>query len=395
MTAFVNGIVHQKDSTYGEAGFPAAAEHLARSYRIDSTYYIAALWWFWARRNAGDRRGADSVLEILKPRWVAMSPAARALYDYNHALLHGTPEERYQQDVKLVEFAPASEYVYCLARDAVQAVRPREALDVLKTLDERYTWMRLMQPAPGFAVRAHVQLGDYEDAVALATRFQKDSPSDVTSAFPQIDALAALDRLDDAERLVKHFADGVGFPEQQVGNLILYAALHLAAAGRAEHARQLFKDALALFSREPVRAKQGAMLFGRGRSLYYLGEWDKARAAFDTLARMPVDVAQYDWRALIYLGALAARDGDMVEVSRIRGLLHVLSVNPADEKYFEARTLAWLGQPDRALRFLADAVSHGAQVWEVMDDGDAAPSIDPDFARLRGLPGFRRAVGFW
>jgi len=34
-------------------------------------------------------------------------------------------------------------------------------------------------------------------------------------------------------------------------------------------------------------------------------------------------------------------------------------------------------------------------VWEVMDDGDAAPSIDPDFARLRGLPGFRRAVGFW
>jgi len=37
----------------------------------------------------------------------------------------------------------------------------------------------------------------------------------------------------------------------------------------------------------------------------------------------------------------------------------------------------------------------GAHVWEVMDEGDAAPSMDPDFAGLRGSARFRKAVGFW
>ena len=396
MTAFVNGIVQQKDNAYGEAGFSSAAEHLARSFRLDSTYYIAALWWFWARHNVGDLAGADSVLGILDPHRSAMSPPERALYDYNVALMRGTPQQRYEQDGRLVEFSPASEFRYCLARDAVQAHHPREALDVLKTLDERnYSWMRFMRPAPGFAVRALVQLGDYRGAIVRAQQFQRESPGDITAAFPEIDALAALDRLDEAEPLVRRFANGVGFPEQQVGNLMLYAGLRLQAASRADHARELFEDALALFSREPSRAKHDVMLFGRGRSRYYLGQWAEARAAFDTLARMSSGTTLYDWRALIYLGSLAARRGDTVEVGRIRSLLQKLGVNPADEHYFDARTLALLGQPDLALRFLADGVRDGAQVWQIMEEGDAAPSMDPDFARLRGSPQFRKAVGVW
>jgi hypothetical protein len=70
-------------------------------------------------------------------------------------------------------------------------------------------------------------------------------------------------------------------------------------------------------------------------------------------------------------------------------------VNPADSQYFEARVAAARGQPDRALVFLADAVKNGAQVWQLMEEGGALPSMEPDFAELRGLPAFRKAVGFW
>jgi hypothetical protein len=60
-----------------------------------------------------------------------------------------------------------------------------------------------------------------------------------------------------------------------------------------------------------------------------------------------------------------------------------------------ARVAAARGQPDRALVFLADAVKNGAQVWQLMEEGGALPSMEPDFAELRGLPAFRKAVGFW
>ena len=97
----------------------------------------------------------------------------------------------------------------------------------------------------------------------------------------------------------------------------------------------------------------------------------------------------------MFLGSIAVRDGDSVEVNRIRVRLDSLHVNPAEAEYFEARVAALRGQRDWALRLLSKAVDHGAQVWQIMEEGDAAPSMDPDFTRLRGSPEFRKAVGVW
>jgi tetratricopeptide (TPR) repeat protein len=396
MTAFVSGIAEQKESTRGTIGFASAREHLEQAFRLDSTYYIAALWWFWSRYNTGDRLGADSVLRMLASRSRAMAPYERALYDYEDALMHGTPEERYRLDERLVSFAPASEFRYCLARDAVQAGHPGRALDVLESLDPRYSWMKLMQPAPGFRVRALVQLGEHKRAIAASAQNNKDSPNDLTSEFPAIDALSALDRVDEVEEVVKRATDRVGPLASNLPNLLLYAGLRLQAADRTERAERLFASALALYSDGPTTsAEHDPMVFGRGRSLYYLGKWEEAREAFEQLTNRPLGSAPYDWRALTFLGSLAARRKDSVEVERIRRLLGTPAVNPADLVYFEARIAAVRGDGDRAVRFLADAVKRGAHVWQVMDEGDAAPSMDPDFARLRGSREFRRAVGFW
>jgi len=396
MTAFVNGIVEQKESSRGALGFGSARDHLERAFRLDSTYYIAALWWFWARRNGGDRLGADSVLALVRPHEAAMSPYELALYRYNVAMLHGTPQQRYELDEQLVGFAPASEYRICLGRDAVQAGHPREALSVLESLDSTYSWMRLIPPAPGFRVRALVQLGKYERAIAAARQNSARAPDDLTSTFPEIDALVALGRLDEAEEVVKRSADRGGSFVSGLPNLMLYAGLRLQAASRAESAHRLFSRALAFYTREPTNAEaRDPMLFGKGRSLYYLGQWDDARAAFVQLTSAPLGTTPYDWRALIFLGSLAARRSDEAEVERIRGVLNGPTVNRAEAQYFEARVAAIRGQSERSLEFLAEAVRLGAHVWEVMDEGDAAPSMDPDFAGLRGSARFRKAVGFW
>jgi tetratricopeptide (TPR) repeat protein len=321
-----------------------------------------------------------------------MPPYERTLYRYEVALMHGTPEERFRLDSALVRFAPASEFLYCLGRDAIQAGHPSDALHVLESLDATYAWMKFMAPDPGFRVRALVQLARYERAIAAARQTHTTSPRDLTSIFPEIDALAALGRIDEIEGAVAQAVTRTDSLDPRLPNLMLYAGLRLEAAGRSQAARQLFARALNLYTQRPVSDQ---MVFGRGRSLYYLDRWDEARNAFAQLVQPSSVTTPYDFRAAMFLGSIAARQGDTSEVERMRERLHGLSVNPADSQYFEARVAAARGQPDRALVFLADAVKNGAQVWQLMEEGGALPSMEPDFAKLRGLPAFRKAVGFW
>jgi hypothetical protein len=66
-----------------------------------------------------------------------------------------------------------------------------------------------------------------------------------------------------------------------------------------------------------------------------------------------------------------------------------------DTEYFEAQVAALLGQRDRALTWLGTAMELGAKAWDVVNEGDATPSMDPDFAVLRGLTKFQRVVALW
>jgi tetratricopeptide (TPR) repeat protein len=314
MVAFVNGNTRKVNDS-DASGFDSARAHLANAFRLDSTYATAALWWFWSRHNAGDRRGADSVLALLAPRTNGMTPYERTLYRYEVALMHGTPEERFRLDSALVRFAPASEFLYCLGRDAIQAGHPSDALHVLESLDATYAWMKFMAPDPGFRVRALVQLARYERAIAAARQTHTTSPRDLTSIFPEIDALAALGRIDEIEGAVAQAVTRTDSLDPRLPNLMLYAGLRLEAAGRSQAARQLFARALNLYTQRPVSDQ---MVFGRGRSLYYLDRWDEARNAFAQLVQPSSVTTPYDFRAAMFLGSIAARQGDTSEVERIR-----------------------------------------------------------------------------
>ncbi len=396
MTNFVSAITEPGESSQRPRLFTVARGHLERAFRLDSTYFVAALWLFWSRYNAGDQSGADSVVTALKPRRASMSPYERVLYDYNDALMHKAPQQRYELDKKLLAYAPASEFNYCLARDALEANSPRDALDVLARLDSSYSWMRFMAPPPGFRVRALVQLGDYARALALSRQTHDRVRDDLSSAYPEMDALAALGRLDEIEQVVGRFHGRSTPNDPMSANVMLYAGLRLHFAGRADPARKLFERALRAYSRDPASGIAGdVILFGRGRSLYYLGRWAEARVAFEQLAGTVSNSSRNSRSALVFLGSLAARRGDSAEVSRIRGLLRDSSVNPAIAEYFEARVAAIAGDDDRALELLLQAVRDGAQADELVTQGDAAASMEPDFARLRRSPAFRTALGRW
>jgi DNA-binding SARP family transcriptional activator len=396
MTYFVSAVIDPAKRAGRPGLFTAASAHLEQAVRLDSTYYIAALWLFWSRYNAGDQSGADSVVNALKRRRASMSRYEGVLYDYNDRVMHGTPSERYELDKQLVHFAPASEFNFCLARDALEANHPRETLDVLARLDSSYSWMRFMPPPPGFRVRALVQLRRYKEAVEAARWVHDHSPNDLTSAYPEIDALAALGRVDEIEQVVKRYLGTNAANSPMSANLMLYAGLWLRLEGRVARAHALFERALDEYSNEQASGIASEVIrFGLARSLYYLERWGEAQTAFEQLVGPPSNSSPNSRRALVFLGSLAARRGDSPEVSRIRGLLQRSSVNPAILQYFEARVAAVLGDNESALKLLSDAVQKGAQAEELVTQGDAAASMDPDFAALRSSPAFRTALGRW
>lgn len=94
-------------------------------------------------------------------------------------------------------------------------------------------------------------------------------------------------------------------------------------------------------------------------------------------------------------GSLAERRRDSSEVSRLRRLLQNSRPNPALMRYLDARVAAVRGDNETARSLLSDAVSLGAQAEELVMDGDAAASMEPEFAVLRGSAMFRTAIGRW
>jgi tetratricopeptide (TPR) repeat protein len=176
---------------------------------------------------------------------------------------------------------------------------------------------------------------------------------------------------------------------------MLYAGLRLRLDSRVERAHALFERAFYAYSDKRASGiADDVILFGRARSLYYLERWGEARVAFEQLAGAPSN-SPNSLRALVFLGSLAARRGDSAEVSRIRGLLQRSSVNPAILQYFEARVAAVLGDNENALKLWSDAVQKGAHAEELVTQGGAAASMEPDFAALRYSAAFRTALGRW
>ena len=393
MTDFVSAIVEQiRGNTEGEVRlFNSARDHLTQAVQLDSTYSIAALWLFWSRYNVGDHAGADSVLNALKRRDAPMSQYERLLYRYNYALLHGTPEDRYQADIGLVRSAPTSEFRFCLIRDALESNHPDVALKELSSLDDGYSWMRFMPPPSGFRVRALVEQREYRRAVQAARTIHDNSPDDLTPAYAEIDALAALGRIDEIEPVVRRFQRPTGSGGQNSANLALYAGLRLQSAGRSDRAKILLRQALDTYkARIDNHNASDADRFGQAQSLYYLEQWDSARAAFERIAAAPIGRLRYDKRALLFLGALAQRRRDSNEVSRLRSLLDSAYTNPALLSYFDARVAAVRGDNRTALTSLTKAVSLGAQAEEMVTEGAPAPSIEADFAALGALSGVRQ-----
>ena len=256
---------------------------------------------------------------------------------------------------------------------AIVVNRPGEAVEALSHYDPYLEW-RIGEAHAywDYLTMALHMRQDYERelAEARAGRVMYPTRSDLMAA--EVRSLAALGRVGEVMELVR---EAPALP-QSPAFVMLAAGEELRAHGFPQASIEVFEMAF-----EELRAWQagevyaphdgpGAAVAGRShrldiaRALYGAEKFSEAQ----DLALTLVGEDREGLTALALVGATAARLGDREMAIEIDGRLAdvVLPGRPWDPLYLRARIAAVLGDPDEAMRLLAEAFSRGLRYWDTI-----------------------------
>jgi hypothetical protein len=166
------------------------------------------------------------------------------------------------------------------------------------------------------------------------------------------------------------------------------AANELRAHGHPAEARGVSEHFVAwLKARPPEEAHTKDRLEDLAEALFLAGGWEEARPIVDTLAtRYSQDTYELGLR-----GRLAAHRGDTREAERVSALLAALTTPYmlGRQSYARAQIAAILGQRERAVALLREAIAQGVFFFGTPGTlGDA----DPELESLRDYPPFQELL---
>jgi len=376
-----------------------------RAARLDSTFLTAAVWVAWAASNGAPTGCSvvDSVGRALAPHRDQLTLIDRLLLAATLAACRGDNEAASriieQQDPTLSHSPPHFQAVVALF--ARLAGRPREAVEILRKLDadRDLGWL----PDTGkvlyrrdLALSYHA-LGDYRSELRVARDLVRRDPNRLASINLENHALAALgrteevfDRLERAVRLppdplllysLASLTPGRALQVNTAGRVCYEVALELWAHGHAEAARSAAGRAVAWYHAQPLPDQdQPEYRYTLARSLELVGRYKEAQAVVERLATE--DPGNVDYEGV--RGVVAARQGNRAEAQRIDQALARLS-RPylfGVPTYYRAQIAAVLGDRDRAVNLLREAIAQGAVTgWDHRHSESA-------FVFLHGYPPF-------
>jgi tetratricopeptide (TPR) repeat protein len=398
--AFVAGQNAQWSGDWEEA-----AAQFRQAFRLDSTFLTAAVWVVMAGWGGGGPPGcavADSVGRTLQPHRDQLTLLDRLQLD---ATLAGCRGDYEMASRILSQPAPAlahsTQFQMLRAVNSRMAGRPGEAVDILRRLDPEHDlgWL----PDSGkalyrrdLAVPYHT-LGDYRSELRVARQLVRRDPNRLASLNLESHALAGLgktsdvlDRVERAWRLPPDPLMMYGLANLTVGRLALVntpgrlcyeVALEVQTHGHPEAARTAAERAVSWYRAQPSEQRsQPEYRYTLARALELLGQYGEADSLMQGL--VAAEPGNVDYQGV--LGVLAARRGDRAEAQRIDQALAGLSQPylTGFPTYYRAEIAAVLGNRERAVELLRDAIAHGA-----VDPWDHLHS-EPAFIALHGYPPF-------
>jgi tetratricopeptide (TPR) repeat protein/TolB-like protein len=365
--------------------FAGAAVHYRRAAALDSSFTGAQTAAAMALKFHGECGAVDSIARRLEPHEALLPPADRGQLDYATASCRGDPAGALAASRAVLAVEPRSlQFTVLLAVAAVEELRPREALEVLRRVDPERAGLK----GPPYDVymdwlaMTYHMLGDHRRELETARAAGR---AEAHMAVDEAVALAALGRTPEAERLAVGFLpDHYSGDELWSAEMAECVALELRAHGHPEAARRVLDRVIAWFRSGGAAAVSTGdsfpCIWHHFNAFYHAGRWDEARQSYERA--LAADTGSI--KAHAALGALAARRGDRVEVSRMEAWLRARP-GDAHATYDQARIAALLGDRERAVELLRHAFEQGL-------NGRMYVHIDPDFEALRDYPPYRELI---
>jgi tetratricopeptide (TPR) repeat protein len=386
---------------FNRGDFRAAIPDLVAGARLDSTFIGPLLYAAVAHSAIGEPAAADSLFRIADRSRTRLAPADRYLLDAWMAENRGDWAGALAAIREASRLAPGNMITLPVTWwNALRTNRPREAMRALARLDPERPPARDYPPYWDVLTRAHHQLGDHSAELAATDRGRRLHPNHRPLMFAEARALAARGRVADAGRQLAELLELAPDPLYLPGELTWALGRELRAHGHEAAALAVFERALAWYDARPAVERASPALRGRrAEALYDAGRWNEARQQFEALAAERrgdasrvgdlgtlgiSPIGDLDYRG--YLGALAARRGDRAAALTVDAALaawpapHLLGRHT----YWRARIAALLGERERAMGLLREALRQGRTYLVV--------HVEADFVALHGLPAFQELV---
>jgi tetratricopeptide (TPR) repeat protein len=381
--------------------FRAALPKLVAAVRVDSTFVGPLLYAAIAHAALGEPAEAESLLAVADRQRDRLAPAERHLLAAWQAESRGDWAGALRSSREALRLTPGVTVGRSVVWwNAVRVNRPREALAALTRVDPERPPMRHYPPYWEVQTLAHHQLGDYQAELAGAVRGRGLHPDHVPLRYAEARALGALGRVTEAERALDEALDLPPDPLHTHAEVTWALGREFRAHGHEAAAQAAFGRALAWYDARPTAERATTVQRGRrAEALYAAGRWDEARRSFEALAAerrgeasAAGDHGMYglaplgppDYRG--YLGVLAARRGNRGAARAADSALAAFRGSHLFGRptYWRARIAALLGERERAVALLREALQQGRTHVTVHAEGD--------FAALRELPAFQALI---
>ena len=388
-----------------DSDLSAASVHFKRALEIDPEFVFPSLLLASAINSQGKFAEAAAQLDIIEKKHTPLTPTMRLRVNWLRADIFGRLEELYSVSHSLMKLVPDSvEDALDLALAAGWTNRPREAVEVFKTHQQA----SIFQPSKPNGVFLLLQwtgalhhLGEHEEELNRARWGRGIYPHLLNLHAFEARALVELGRIDEMEKLVDEIVTvpskwaypSCCLPRATPGYVMLSAAEELRAHGHREASLKMASRAVDWYrSRVGEEARKEDMRTGLGDALYRAERWEEANAVFASLAAEHPDNVVYKG----LLGTLAARRGDRAKAQRIAEELRRIE-NPyltGDQTFRSARIIAVLGDKERAVALLREAIAQGGGFGDEAEQYNFGFTYghSMDLEALRGYPPFEELI---
>ncbi len=305
--AYIRGFEHQRLIEYADA-----LPFFRRAYELDSTWAQPLIRMRAALVNVGTVAQQDSVVNLLEGMWDYLTPYEQALTNSYRAFIDGETDEGIAAERRAAVLAPRSPAVYNLALRMKNRNRPREAVELLRTLDPEHGWVRAFSGYWSVLAQSLHLLGEHKQELEVARRAFEQHPERGAAILQrQTEALAVLGRIEELNAILDQIESD--HDVRRVDSALVVPAEFLIAGGRLEAGRRVAERAIDWFESRPSQEPASrAHKESYGRALFLVEREEDARAVFDRL----VDEYPNAMSARAFRAFVAADGGDTSQASR-------------------------------------------------------------------------------